>query len=92
MSISKKKRDPSKEFLFEVSKNKKLNEMEKNEIKKILYVNKPTATFLYVRKGHVYYKAIVNDIEIMFDVPVSDMGDADFFSEMQAQHLNRWIV
>ena len=90
--VSKKKRDPSKEFLFEVSKNKKLNEMEKNEIKKLLYLNKPAAKFLYIRKGQAYYKSMVNDIEIMFNIPVSDMGDADFLNEMEAKHLIRWIV
>ena len=66
--------------------------MEKNEIKKLLYIHKPIAKIMYIRKGHVYYKSIVNDIEIMFDVPIEDMGDADFYPEMDGKLLNRWIV
>lgn len=66
--------------------------MKNNELKKLLYLNKPTAFFLYIRKGHAYYKCTVNNIEIMFDILVSDMGDADFFPEMEAQLLSRWVV
>jgi hypothetical protein len=66
--------------------------MEKNELKKLLYLNKPTAYLLYIRKGSAYYKCNVNDIEIMFDIPVTDMGDADFLPEMEAKLLARWIV
>lgn len=65
--------------------------MEKNEIKKLLYISKPTAEFLYIRKGSAFYKTIVNDVHVMFNVPVSDMGDADFLPQMDAKLLIRWI-
>ena len=29
---------------------------------------------------------------IKFEIPVIDMGEADFESEMEAKLLNRWIV
>lgn len=71
--------------------------MDKNEIKKLLYKQNPIATFNYIRKGTAYYETVVNaefDIshKINFEVPVSDMGDADFKNEMESKLLNRWIV
>lgn len=66
--------------------------MEKNELKKLLYTEKPLAKLNYIRKGHAYYSTKVNDIEIQFDIPVEDMGDADFFIQMEGKHLIRWIV
>jgi len=66
--------------------------MEKNEIKKLLYIHKPTAKFTHIRKGHAFYKTNVVDTEVIFDIPVIDMGDADFFDEMEAKHLVRWIL
>jgi hypothetical protein len=80
--------------------------MEKNEIKKALYRFNPTAYMQYVRKGKIYYYCIIpvsdckdcpskEDVpssEVRFEVPVSDIGDADFYSEMDAKLLIRWIV
>lgn len=66
--------------------------MEKNEIKKLLYTEKPLAHFDYIRKGVAYYQCTVNDVHVIFEIPVNDMGDADFFPTMPAQHLNRWLV
>lgn len=66
--------------------------MERDELKKILYIHKPIAKFQYIRKGHAFYKSIINDIEILFDVPVIDMGDADFLDEMEGKLLIRWII
>jgi len=66
--------------------------MEKNEIKKLLYTHKPIATFSYIRKGSAYYKTKVNDVEVIFNIPVVDMGDADFLPEMEAKLLARWIM
>ncbi len=73
--------------------------MEKNEIKKALYKQKPKARLLFIRKGSAFYTARVKDgeteessITIYFEVPVSDMGDAEFYDEMDAKLLNRWIV
>jgi hypothetical protein len=71
--------------------------MEKNDIKKLLYKQNPVAKFLYVRKGNAYYDTTVEDttlgsVYIQFEVPVNDMGDADFLPIMEAKFLNRWIL
>ena len=66
--------------------------MEKNELKKLLYIHKPIATLEFIRKGIMYYTTVVNDVYINFEVPVSDTGDADFFPHMESQHLIRWII
>ncbi len=65
--------------------------MEKNEIKKLLYKESPIATFNMVRNQKAYYTSIVNDIHIIFEIPVSDMGDADLLPTMEGKLLIRWI-
>ena len=70
--------------------------MEKNEIKKELYKQNPIAEFQYIRKGSAHYRTSVNDNNqhthaVLFEVPVSDMGDADFGTTMEAKLLQRWI-
>jgi hypothetical protein len=75
--------------------------MEKNEIKKFLYKQNPKATFDYIRKGVAYYRTTIRingenelpqSLQVFFQIPTHDMGDADFFSEMDSKLLNRWIV
>ena len=51
--------------------------MEKNEIKKALYKQKPKARLLFIRKGSAFYTARVKDgeteesrITVYFEVPV----------------------
>lgn len=71
--------------------------MEKNEIKKALYKQNPKAEFKYIRKGSAYYVTIIQSdnfepIEIRFEIPVIDMGDADFEYMMDAKLLIRWIL
>jgi hypothetical protein len=71
--------------------------MEKNEIKKLLYKQNPKANFLYIRKGNAYYDSTIEDVDhgtvfIKFEVPILDMGDADFYSQMEAKYLIRWIL
>ena len=71
--------------------------MEKNEIKKLLYKQNPKATFTHIRKANAYYTSTVEDaiagrVLVHFEVPVNDMGDADFFNEMEAKFLIRWIL
>lgn len=69
-----------------------------NEIKKYLLKNKPKAQFQYIRKGNAYYKIDVykdNGFlavgQITFEIPMSDMGEADFKAEMDGNLLMRWI-
>lgn len=66
--------------------------MDKNEIKKYLYKNKPKALLLYIRKEVAYYQTDIETEIVTFAVPIKDMGDADYFAEMDAQYLNRYIL
>ena len=67
--------------------------MERNEIIKALYKQKPMTDFKYIRIGVAYYSTILEDAtHVDFEVPVNDMGSADFFPQMEAKHMIRWIV
>jgi hypothetical protein len=66
--------------------------MTSTEIKKALYKQKPDAHFRYIRKGVAYYYADLEKTRVQFEIPVSDMGDADFNRTMPAKLLNRWIL
>lgn len=66
--------------------------MERNEVVKMVYKNKPTATLMYIRKGKAFYKASIEQNDILFEVPVDDMGEADFTNEMESQFLLRWVT
>jgi hypothetical protein len=63
----------------------------KNEIKKDLYKQKPKARLRFIRKGVAYYYADLKEQTVNFEVPVDDMGDADFNVEMEGKLLIRWI-
>lgn len=62
-----------------------------NNIKKLLYKENPKAILDYIRNGKAYYTTQVGDTTIKFEIPVEDMGSADFFPEMDSKFLNRWI-
>ncbi len=66
--------------------------MKTEEIKKELYKQKPTAHFGFIRKGIAQYRAQITQQLVYFEIPVYDMGEADFMPEMDAKLLNRWIV
>jgi hypothetical protein len=71
--------------------------MEKNEIKKALYKQNPKAQLERIRKGNAYYSTTIMGEDsvvtlVTFEIPVDDMGDADFFAEMESKHLQRWIM
>lgn len=82
--------------------------MTVEEIRKKIYKQKPNARFVKIRKGMAYYRSEVVDVDsgdgifgdlpvhklwgIIFEVPVSDMGDADFNADMEARLLTRWIL
>lgn len=69
--------------------------MEITEIKKELYKQKPTATLEFIRKNVAFYKTLINnnneEFVVKFEIPIGDMGDADFFNKMDAKLLIRWI-
>lgn len=71
--------------------------MEKNEIKKLLYKQKPIAEFIRATQQGLVYGVDVSTMDgsrlpITFIIPLKDMGDASFDKEMEAQLLIRWIV
>lgn len=65
--------------------------MDKTEIKKALYKQKPDANLRYIRAGNAYYFADLTEQRVNFEIPVDDMGDADFTPRMDAKLLIRWI-
>jgi len=73
--------------------------MNLTDIKKELYKQKPAAELLYIRKGIAYYDAkfkisedpIIEFKTVFFNIPVDDMGDADFLPNMDAKLLIRWL-
>jgi hypothetical protein len=43
--------------------------------------------------GVAYYDCTLGDFtKIEFQIPVEDMGTADFFVEMNSKHFIRWIT
>lgn len=65
--------------------------MTNNEAKKLLYKVKPIANCFHKTPLTWIYDAIIDDIQIIFKVPVSDMGDLSFKDKEQAQLLIRYI-
>ena len=71
--------------------------MTNTEVKKALYKQKPIANLQFIRVGVAYYEATIKDqsdqdYKVKFEVPCDDMGDADYFPEMDGKLLNRYIV
>lgn len=68
-------------------------EETRNEIKKVLYKEKPIAVkYAQPQNKSFAYKTQTSLGEILFDVPISDMGESLFDWEMPAQLLIRWMV
>jgi len=70
--------------------------MNKTEIKKALYKQKPVAEFNCIIGTTLYYKTKVlfedKSITVDFAIPVDEIGDAVFYKEMDGKLLNRYIV
>lgn len=73
--------------------------MELNEIKKALYRENPKAYFKRANSESLVYEAIIDDFEaitkicfLTFIVPIEEIGDATFETEMPAKLLIRYIV
>lgn len=63
-----------------------------NDIKKALYKENPVAVLIHINKGIVYYETSLQSAQVIyFAVPVSDMGDASYYPEMEAKLLIRYI-
>jgi len=69
--------------------------MEKNDIKKELYKQKPIAKLKFIIIGNAYYETTIKngdeDYIVQFVVPVNDMGETDFFPEMDGKLMIRYI-
>jgi len=70
--------------------------MNNTDIEKVLLKNKPIANFQYIRRGNAYYMidcVVVNDrmLNVIFEIPLNDMGEADFKAQMDGNLLLRWI-
>ena len=66
--------------------------MTTTEIKKELYKQKPDANMKHIRGGIAYYYANLEQQQVYFEIPISDMGNADFLPRMEAKLLIRWLV
>jgi len=62
------------------------------QIKKATYKEKPVAHFRLIRSGIAHYYADLNEFRVHYEIPVIDMGSADFTPLMDAKLLNRWIA
>lgn len=65
--------------------------IDSNEIKKALYKENPIAYLLGVSKNSIDYKAELNSQIVFFNVPIADIGETIFYSQMPAKHLIRYI-
>lgn len=66
----------------------------KNELKKSLYHDNPSATFQGVDKyGIQYVSTLSNGKIIRFTIPLdsNEIGESKFGSSQQGKHLSRWI-
>lgn len=70
--------------------------MEKNEIKKALYKENKKARLVGISKdGLSYYTEVSSSPypeSVGFQIPLKEIGDAKFYSEMEAKHLIRWLI
>ena len=68
----------------------------KNEIKKLIYKQSPIAELRLIRGGNLYYICEILSLEelttINFCVPISDIGNTDFFGHVLAKLLLRWLT
>lgn len=77
-----------------VNHNRNTNQLKpiimKNEIKKLLYKEKPTAYLAGISHTHHIYTCDLQDKTIVrFEIPIEE---ADFEKEVPAQLLIRWMV
>lgn len=64
----------------------------KTEIKKYIYKEQPKAYLEFIRIGVMYYYTTILGTKLQFEVPINDMGSADFFPTMEAKYLLRWLI
>ncbi len=76
--------------------------MTKNELKKLIYKQNPTARFLYIKDNIACYIALLDDPDevafneygkraIEFNIPLVDMDKGTFNTLEEAKLLIKWI-
>ena len=66
--------------------------MELNEIKKLLYKNKPTAKLFCANMYGLTYSCYADaETYVNFKIPLNELSETNFYSEMDAKLLIRWI-
>jgi hypothetical protein len=65
-----------------------------NEIKKLLYKEKPDAHFKKANKEGLLYRCEIDSVAVeqYFLIPFNEIGDAAFFPSMSAQYLIRYAI
>lgn len=66
--------------------------MTQTEVKKALYKEKPTADLIKIQSGSAFYEAKIEGGLVTFRVPVKEMGETPFTSQMDAKLLIRWLT
>jgi hypothetical protein len=65
--------------------------MEKNEIKKGLYKENPTAYLIHVRGDGILYQTGITSGTVHFLIPLGEVGEVIWETEMEAKLLIRWL-
>jgi hypothetical protein len=78
---------------MEQNTNLNLQSLKRDDIKKLLYRQKPKAILIKKINGIWTYTTPLREPRLFldFEVPESDMGDAKFEDEMDAHLLIRWL-
>lgn len=63
----------------------------RNEIKKMLYREKPMARLVGKDNEKYFYRTNTSTGVLSFVVPISDMGEKLFQHDIEAQFLIRWL-
>lgn len=66
--------------------------MDKNEIKKRLYKEKPLATLQEVRKDGIMYTTFFGEDTVTFLVPLNEVGEVVWGKTIESQLLIRYIL
>lgn len=66
--------------------------MELNEVKKTLYKENPMADFVEIVGGAIIYELRRDDMDVLFRIPLGEVGEAHFGKQTPAKFLIRYIV
>jgi hypothetical protein len=68
--------------------------MKTDDIKKAIYKEKPIAILRYIKKTGILYEAEIEfgPHPVLFQVPISDLGEAEWKIRMPSQLLLRYLI